>query len=81
MAFSWLRNGGDPNYLLTGRILQVDDPPVFIGVGQPFWRVEAPKLEEKQVVETAAAKKNEGHFMEEINCGYFFSHEKWECFE
>ncbi len=33
MAFSWLINGGDPNYLLTGMILQVW---VVLNVSAPF---------------------------------------------
>ena len=36
MAFSWLINGGDPKYLLTGMILQVRDkmgPPSPVGSG------------------------------------------------
>ena len=31
MAFSWRINGGDPNYLLTGMILQVPPCPSLIG--------------------------------------------------
>ncbi len=30
MAFSWLINGGDPNHLLTGMILQVEDFDFFL---------------------------------------------------
>ena len=33
MAFSWLINGGDPNYLLTGMILQVPYK-ASLGVGK-----------------------------------------------
>ena len=29
MAFLWLINGGDPNHLLTGMILQVLDPKIL----------------------------------------------------
>ena len=37
MAFSWLRNGGDPNYLLNGMILQMC---VSKNRGTPKWTVK-----------------------------------------
>ena len=37
MASSWLINGGDPNYLLTGMILKVYYPVMWGSCHKPWW--------------------------------------------
>ena len=54
MAFSWLINGGGPNYLLTGMILQVFPGSMSIFRREkPSLKLTEEVLRSKEAVETA----------------------------
>ena len=63
MAFSWLINGGDPNHLLTGMILQVI--PEKPSLSRSFGTTSGPRHVKTQVMQWPDGRRYVGQYQEE----------------